>query len=168
MPDPNEIPIEAGPEPNQVSKTEAIRNIKEQMAALERLEKKTGPSGAMPRATKAMLLDATEAVAKNPDSRVRWVNVMNTEKAQLRVLSGYKRLTEEQGGRQVGNLVLFAIPREVYESRVAELKKLHQDRLKSHRTEMEQAAENLAKYMRDNHGISVDVSRLLIVEGSQG
>jgi hypothetical protein len=147
------------------SKAEVMAEIKARMDELNRLEATTGPSGAIPRSTKAILLDKTEAEAKNPDKRIRWVNLANQEKALLRtVVQGYVRLPEQQGGRQVGNLVLCALPRDVYEERVEQQKKIQAERLSAKVTDMEEAFEGIARLFQDRYGMKLDVKRLLINE----
>src|SRR6266498_5023347 len=144
------------PEPQPTkSKAQVIAEIKDMQDRLARAEAKSGPSGAKPFAPPQMLLDASDVQALHPDKRVRWVNVVNTQKAQRRQAEGYERIPAAEGGRQVGNLALFAIPRADYERKVAAQAKLNRDRLDHHNREIESAAEQLSKILKDQHGVSI-------------
>lgn len=147
-------------------KTDAQKKaeLKEMSDKLARLEKTSGGSGAVPFTPKQALLDPGDVVTQNPDKRFRWVNVNNAEKAQQRTAQGYERVGHAEGGRQVGNLALFAIPRQVYEQRVAAIKEMNERRLSAHKTEVEQMAVSVARELRDRHGIKVDAERILIQE----
>lgn len=145
--------------PATPSRAEAIARVKALKEELKREEAKTGPSGAMPNAPTGQILDASGASAANPDKRFRWVSA---NKAMRRQVEGYVRVPEVEGGKQVGNLILMALPREVYDARVAAVKRLNAERLKSHVREMEEAAEGLAKYLRDEKGINVRAEDILV------
>lgn len=139
--------------------------LKEEMSRLERIEKTSGRSGAVPNTPKGHLLDLTEVQRKHPGKRVRFVNVANKEKAQKRTeVDGYERVPESEGGKQVGNLVTMAIPRPVYEERVAKIAKMNKERMVAHNKEVERMAEGVARELRDRHGIQVDAERLVIKE----
>lgn len=135
-----------------------------QMKKLESVERTTGSSGAVPLTPKAKLLDAAEAESMHPGKRLRWVNVQNVEKTQLRQSEGYERLPVAEGGRQVGNLALFALPRQEYDRRVADVARRNNERLSAHKNEVENMAESVARALRDNHGIRVDAERIIIRE----
>lgn len=147
------------PEPATPSKAEAIAKILELKAQLKRQEATTGPSGAMSNAPTAQILDASGVSAANPDKRFRWVHV---NKAMRRQVEGYVRVPDVDGGKQVGNLILMTLPREVYDARVAAIQRLNKDRLNAHVKEMEEAAEGLAKYLRDEKGINVRAEDILV------
>lgn len=138
--------------------------LEEQIKALALQEGKEGRSGAVPNDPKGMLLDARDAqlLPVNKDRRVRWINVGVTEKAEVRKANGYMLLSEKDGGRRVGNLALAYLPRKEYERRQAVVKKTSRDRLSAHKTEMEQMADSVAKMLRDQHGISIDASDILV------
>ena len=140
-----------------VSAAVAKEKISDMQANLERIERTTGRSGAVPRAPKAMLLDATEAIAANPNKRLRWVNVGVAEKVQLRKSSGYELVPVSEGGRQVGNLALMSLPDEVYRERVAEIEAENKRRLSSYRDEVEKEADAIARVLRDKHGIKAKI-----------
>lgn len=136
----------------------------EQMAALEALERRT-VSGAPSRAPRQQMLDASAVQARHPDKHVRWVGIRDPQKAESRQMDGYTRLTSEEGGKQIGNeLVLMSAPIEVVEQRRAEERQLNASRLEAPRRMMEEAAEGVAKALRDNHGMKVDPKRILVNE----
>lgn len=153
---------EAVKEEQKYSDASPKAELENQMKKLDSLERTTGPSGAVPNTPKAQLLDASEAQALNPDKHLRWVNVGNKEKAEMRQHTGYKRVPVSEGGRQVGNLALFEISREEYDRRVSNLREMNTRRLNAHKAEVEQLAENIARELRDRHGISVNAERILI------
>jgi hypothetical protein len=154
-------PVKKVEDASTEAKRQELRLQMERAAALERT---SGSSGAIPNAPKQSLLDASDVQAKHPNLRLRWLNVNNAEKMAVRQASGYSRLSMEEGGRQVGNLALFGLPKEEYDRRVKEIERRNKERLSSHRTEVEQMAESVAKSLRDNHGIRVDAERILIKE----
>lgn len=142
-------------EPESPSRTEAVRKIEEMKAELKRRAEQQF-SGAASNASAGMMLDMDEAKRLHPGDRVRWVNVANAQKAQVRQASGYQRILAEEGGRQVGNLVLFKLPAEEHQRRVEKIKQLTQERLNAHNREAEVMAEGIAKELRDRHGIHVE------------
>lgn len=144
----------------------AVENttVGEMQASLDRLERTTGSSGAVPLTPKAQLLDAREVESNHKDKRLRWVNVQNAEKAQLRQAQGYERVPVAEGGRQVGNLALFALPREEFVRREAAVERQNKDRLSAHKSEVERMAESVARELRDRHGISVSTEKILYSE----
>jgi hypothetical protein len=141
------------------SKAEAIAKIKELQSQLQR-QANQEYSGAASNATATMMLDKSEAEKLNPGSRVRWVSLRNEQKAAARQASGYVRLAAEEGGRQVGSLVLMKLPAEEHARRVKQIDQLTQDRLHAHEKEAENMAVSLARELRDNHGIRVDPEKL--------
>lgn len=141
-------------EPTMKEKLDAARAQRE---ALAREEAKTGNSGAIPFTPKQSLLAGSAEEAKNPDLKYRWLNIKNDERIQARQLEGYVRVPLAEGGRQVGNLARFAIPRQEYDRRVAAQQKLNHDRLNAHKTEVEKMAEAVMKDLRDNHGLKVNI-----------
>jgi len=146
------------------SKAEVIAKIQAMKAELKRLEASTGSSGAVPNTPSAMILDANGVQASHPEKRLRWVSV---NKAQRRQMEGYVRVPESElpegfGTAARGNLILMMLPREKYEERVAEIKKRTQERLTMHVKEMENEAEALSKYLRDNRGIKMSAEEILL------
>lgn len=146
------------------SKSEAIAKIKEMREALKRAEAKTGSSGAMPQSPSAMILDAEDVKEMHPDSRLRWVSIT---KAARRLAMGYVRIPEAElpqgfGPAQKGQLILMKLPREVYEQRVEEIKRVTRERLTAHNREAEEVAEGLAKMARDQYGVSLRAEDILL------
>ena len=131
---------------------------------LDEQEGKTIP-GARVLTPKQQLMDASEAEKRNPDKRVRWVNIKDPQKAESRKIEGYVRLTPEEGGKALGDeTALFAIPREKYEQRVAAQEQLNRERLVHHEREMESVVLAVVKELRDRHGIRVNEKRLFVNE----
>ena len=149
--------IKNPPQTGGVSVEQALDNAKA-------LEDKLVP-GARTRTPRARMLEAPEAVAKNPDKVLRWGNMRDPEKMETHKMDGYARLTSEEGGKQLGNeLVLLGIPKKLAEERVAEQKQRTAELMQAHTRTMEGVAESVARQLRDRHGISVDASRILVNE----
>lgn len=143
-----------------------VEELKAQRKALAETEAKTGNPGAIPLTPKEILLDAREAIDKNPDKRVRWVNIKDPAKARARVANGYVRIPEAEGGKHLGDeLALFAVPKKKYEETIAMQQQLNKDRLSQHNREMERMADEVAKVLRDKHGIRMSGEKLLVREG---
>lgn len=129
---------------------------------LEQVERTTVPGLAI-RTPRARVLDAREVQAKHPDKHVRWVNIKDPEKAEARKEDGYRRLTSEEGGRQIGDqAALFAIPKSQADAKNAAIKAENVARLDAHKGAMMRAAEEGAKALRDQAGLNVSAERLLI------
>src|SRR5690348_7224420 len=77
-------------------------SAEDQLKALERLERTTVP-GAPIRTPRQLMLDASKVQEAHPDQHVRWVNIKDPQKAESRQMDGYRRLTSEEGGRQIGS-----------------------------------------------------------------
>lgn len=138
--------------------------LKAQEKELVQQEVATGRSGAVPNTAKRTLLDASDVQKKFPDRHFRWVNVGSAERHQLRSAQGYVILPESEGGKRIGNLALAYIPRQLYDKRIAEIRKRTADRLKSHRPEVEQMADAVQKELRDRYGIDLGPKGILINE----
>lgn len=149
-------------EPTKPSVTEAKSEIKAMLEKADQIERTTGRSGAVPLAPKGMLLDARDVQEKFPDKKVRWCSTANKEKMELRQASGYRRIPDVEGGRQVGNLVLMELPREEHDRRVKANEKQNKDRLTQHNREAEQMADNVAKELRDRYGVTISAEKLLV------
>lgn len=138
--------------------------IEAQQAELKQIENKT-VYGAPVRTPKQMLLDASDVQARYPDQRIRWVNIQDPQVAQARRNEGYRLLSAEEGGRAIGGeLALMAIPRELYDARVKNQTRMNNERLDSHKTEVERIVTAVARELRDKHGIRVDERRLFVNE----
>jgi len=130
----------------------------------DRLERTTGSSGLVPLTPKADILNASDVQENHPDKHLRFVNVSDDQKVQMRQSQGYERLPSADGGKQVGHLALFAQDREIHEKRVEAIKQQNKARLDAHRTEVEQVAEAVARELQDRHGIQIDAKRLMDTE----
>jgi hypothetical protein len=137
--------------------SEKKSELRRQMEEIDRLERKTGPSGATPLTPKAQMLDASDVQKQHKGKRVRWVNVAQAEKAEGRRHEGYERIPAAEGGKQVGNLALFAIPEGAYQEKIARQRKTNRDRLQAHNREVEQQAEAVARELRDRYGINANI-----------
>lgn len=140
---------------------EALKKMQEDLA---RTEETTGRAGAIPRTPKQMLLDAREIEEKDPEHHYRFVQTGDAQKAQGRILEGYRLVPEKDGGRSIGGLALMRIPRKKVEERIQRQNELSARRLTEHNVEMERLAEGMSKELRDRHGINVPPERLLVKE----
>lgn len=134
---------------------------KELLKDLQNTEKKTGGSGAVPNASKEELLDLTSLREKHPDKVLRFVNTANPAKVSNRVKAGWVKLAESEGGRTVGNLSVYAIP--VAEAQAIRRRYRERDRmlLVAHKVQHQALAENMARILRDRHGIDVTPEQLI-------
>lgn len=138
-----------------------------ELQALRRQEEKEVP-GLRIRTPRQRIHDASEAQAKNPDLHIRWVNIKDPEKAEARKEVGYRRLTSEEGGRQIGDqAALFGIPKEQAAAMRQAHKEENEARLNAHKAEMRRAAEEGARTLRDQAGLDVSADRLLIDESEK-
>lgn len=141
-----------------------LSELKAMQEGLARTEAQSVP-GALDRTPKEAMLDASDVEAKHPDSKIRWVNIKDPQKAASRQQEGYRRLTSEEGGKQIGDdLVLMGVPRERYNARVNAIQKLNDERMVAHNRTMQEAAEGVARALRDQHGISISANQLLTTE----
>lgn len=123
-------------------------------------------SGAANLTPKELMLDLSDLKEKHPDKHFRWVNIKAPGVADRRRLNGYIRLPESEGGRELGGEVaVFVTTAKIHESHVAKLKQAHEDRLRAHRTDVENAAESIVRELRDKYGVKVDLNRILVNEG---
>src|SRR3970040_172937 len=100
-------------------------DAKAQLENLQRIERTTGRSGAVPRTPKQIMLDsAKEFKDANPSRHFRWVNVGNTDKAMNSTLNRYKQFKDPKSGDAIqrGNLQLWSCPVEMFDERDAERK----------------------------------------------
>lgn len=142
---------------NGTPKNESPQTTAETMKKLDQTERTTGQSGAVPNTPKAMLLDATTAQGKSPNHRLRWVSIADASKVSGRIAEGYERVPDDEGGRSLGNLALFRIPKEQYDRKVQAIKDLNERRLHAHKAEVAQVAESIERTLRDKHGIRAKV-----------
>lgn len=141
----------------------AIEAIKAKLAAQEA---QTVP-GAPSRTPKERMLDASSTQeALGPEVHVRWLNMKNPDKVAMRQAEGYVRVPESEGGKALGDeMATFAISRKARDARVAAQEAENKRRLVSHKTDMEKLAENTARILKDQHGITVNPERLFRDEG---
>lgn len=136
----------------------------EQADAVRKVEAREVP-GLQLRTPRLRMLDARETEKKHPGHRVRWVNIKDPEKAEARKMLGWRRLTSEEGGRQHGDhAALFAIPEEQARALDAENARRTKARRTEYRSEMQQIAEAVSRQLRDQAGLDVSASRLLVDE----
>lgn len=132
-----------------------------EMERLNEIERKSVP-GARPRTPRAQMLDASEQEAKDPDHHYRFVNIRDTQKAGSRIEDGYKKVPVEEGGRNLGDeFALMRIPKAKYVERQQEIAAANKVRETAHIREMENAAESVARALRDNHGVTVSPDYIL-------
>lgn len=142
--------------------------IDELKKKLERLEAKTvhGAPSLQPKTDALSMRGLEEA---NPDRHFRRVNVADRDKADRRVDQGYVATPEdecrEHGVRhEIGGTRVMSIPREVAEERRRAIDEETTRRLSAHKADVLKAAESVARELRDKHGISVPLDRLLVDE----
>lgn len=155
--------------------SEAPKTASEKKAALENIAKKlnraertTGRSGAVPMSSKERMLDMEKLKALHPDKHFRRVNTTDPGKVATRLDSGYKKTSDadiEAAGvkGQVGETVIMEIPREVYEERVEQVKDLGRRRLKAHKAEVRETMEAVVRELKAQ-GIDVPLERLMVDE----
>lgn len=149
---------------DEKSASDRKQELDQMISKADRLERTTGRSGAIPMTPKADLLNTDELQEEQPDKHFRFVNVSDDQKVQTREAQGYNRVPSAEGGKMLGkNLALFSQDKVVHEERVEAVKQLNKERLESHRSEVEQAAESVARELRDRHGIQIDAERLMDV-----
>lgn len=136
-------------------------SAKDLLEKMKQIERTTGPSGAIPNATKEELLNLSDLQAKHPDKHLRFVNVANPDKVSRRQRNGYIRLPEADGGRQIGNLAVFAVPKQQLHKLQADKAQKQAQLLVRFKAESHQEAEATARILRDRHGIDVDPRRLI-------
>lgn len=139
-----------------------LAELKAAQAAAAQQERTTGDSGVVPNTPKQTLFDARDVEAKHPDKRLRWVNLRNPDKVAARIAEGYVRLAEADGGRHLGgDYALFAMPRDAYNRKMRAIAQVDEMRLHMHKTEFERVVENVARELRDKHGVNITAEELM-------
>jgi len=121
-------------------------------------------SGAPILMPRSRLLEAPEAIDKNADDHLRWVNEQAPGRADATLGMGYRKLRQEEGGRTVGELALYAIPREQHAKRTVDREQVQRNMLDKNEQDLQQLASEMAKYLRDVKGIKINERRLLVNE----
>lgn len=169
MPEPTKVPGAEPVKDDGKSKAVAAEALRQLASALDRAERTTGRSGAVPRAPKQRMYNTDKLKEANPDKHYRYVNVGDEEKAQARIDDGYVAVSEDVADKhgvrtEIGNTRLMELPREVADARRRELAELTNSRLKAHERDVREVVEGVAKELRDKHGLRIPVERLLVDE----
>ncbi len=144
---------------NEVAAKKA--ELEAEIARLNNLEAKSVP-GARPRTPRAQMLDASDVEAKDPDNVYRFVNIRDPQKAAAKIEDGYKKVPTEEGGRTLGDeFALMRVSKERHAELKANVDKITAFRESAHVREMENAAESVARQLRDQHGLNVDPRHIL-------
>ena len=159
---------EKGPDEQPVTRSDVKSALKNLTDKLNRQEGQKH-SGARSRTPKARMLDARALEAKDPEHYYRYENTDDPGKMQVQMDVGFETVPEkeceESGVRaQVGELRLIRQPMADHEEDVRASKELNKRRLEAHKTEVREAAESVAKELRDKYGMDVPISRLLVDE----
>lgn len=169
MPEPTKATSPTTPAPETPSKSAAADALRQLASALDRGEKTTGRSGAVPRSPKQRMYRIDKLKEANPDKHYRYVNIADDEKAQARLDDGYKPVSEAEAEKhgvraEIGSTRLMELPRNVADARRREIDETTKHRLKAHERDVREAIEGVAKELRDKHGLNIPVERLLVDE----
>lgn len=151
------------------SKSKAADALRELAKGLERQEKTTGRSGAVPRTPKNKMYDIEKLKKANPDKHYRYVNVEDDMKAQARLDEGYHAVSEDECAKhgvrpEIGSTRLMELPREKAEERRREYDEITRSRLKTPGRDVREVAESVVRELRDKHGIDVPLDRIFVDE----
>jgi hypothetical protein len=123
-------------------------------------------SGANIRAPRGSILHAEEAIMKHPEYHYRFVNMNAPGKADNAKAIGYEKVTEEDGGKTLGDLALFRTPLEKRASRVAGQEQQTKDDIKKVTEDLRGEVREMARFMRKK-GIDIDENRLGVFSESE-
>lgn len=158
------LSLDAGAKSEKPSVSEAKSNLDSLTKALNHLEAQQ-LSGAPTLTPKDVMLDLSDLKKQHPDKHFRWVNIKSPGAADMRRVNGYIRVPESEGGRQLGDeLAIFACSQGNKDRQLANHKRLNEARLLAHKADVEKIADDIARELRDKHGIKVNAERLLITE----
>lgn len=162
-------PATPAKEPETPSRSKAADALRQLASALDQTERTTGRTGAIPRQPKQRMYRIDKLKEANPDKHYRYVNIADDEKAQGRLDDGYKPVSEAEAEKhgvraEIGTTRLMEIPREVADARRREIDETTRHRLKAHERDVREAVEGVARELRDKHGLSIPVDRLLVDE----
>jgi hypothetical protein len=156
-------PMNKGAGPTAMDKIIEARQERERLNNLER----TMVPGATVLLPKAELLNPREAKAHaaNKGKHLRWINKTLPEKVQTRIMEGYEKVPESEGGRDLGNeYVLMRLPEEKAEAKRKAIQDKGRAWLSAHKREMEQTAEQVARILVQNYGFSPNEAKILVDE----
>lgn len=151
--------LKAAEDDESMARSDDLTLLRAQKQELEQIEARTVAGGNV-LAPRSRLLDASDAQEKNPDKHVRWINTGDASRTTARQADGYSKLSEEQGGKKVGNLELFAIPKQQYAARVAGVRQRSAASFAEPQQQFEASMSEVAKFLRDKHGIKIKDSDL--------
>jgi len=126
-------------------------------------------SGAPDRLPKSRMLDASALAEKDPEHHYLYVNVDEPGNLQVHADDGYTAVPEEEcrqaGVRQrVGELVLMRIPRQEYERRIEQQRRVAKSRLDSFRQDYRERVEEVVYELRRRGYSDHELSRILVDE----
>lgn len=139
-------------------RVQRVAAIRAQVRELRERESRT-IGGADIRMPRGSILHAEEAIAKRPDFHYRFVNVNAPGKADNAKAIGYEKVPEEDGGKTLGELVLFRIPLERHSQVVGARDVETKARLKRVTEDLKGEVKSMAKYLQ-SRGVDVDPERL--------
>lgn len=127
--------------------------LEAQLADLKRLEgmREAGASTLTPMA-EVMRRPMVEAAEKNPDLHLRWVDEGKEGRVAHLQHHGYRKLSESEGGKQLGKSALYGIPRERHGELEAAKRMRTASRLRSYRTEIEETTERVLEEINKQTG----------------
>lgn len=160
-----EAKIEADASRQSREKSAHRHNLDAQLADLRHLEGlRTGGANAMTPMGEVMRRPIVEASAKNPDLHYRWIDESKEGRvAQVQQL-GYVKISEADGGKQLGKSALYGIPRERHGELEAAKRMRTASRLRSYRTEVEEAADKVLEEINRSTGRNFKSRDHLITE----
>jgi hypothetical protein len=138
--------------------------LRAQIRELKERENRTY-SGADIRTPRGNILHAEEAISKRPEFHYRFVNVSAPGKAANAQAIGYEKVSEEEGGKTLGDLVLFRIPLEKRADRVASQERQTKDDIKKVTEDLRGEVREMARFMKKK-GIDIDENRLGVFSDS--
>lgn len=147
-----------------VRRLQARAQIRAQIRELKERENSTY-AGADIRAPRGSIINAEEAISKHPEYHYRFVNILAPGKADNAKAMGYEKVTEEDGGKTLGDLSLFRIPLERRAERQAGQEKRTKDDIKKVTEDLRGEVREMAKFLR-RKGVDIDENRLGVFSDS--
>lgn len=148
-----EAKIEADQTRQGREKSALRHNLDAQLADLKHLEGlRQGGANPLTPMAEVMRRPIVEASEKNPDLHYRWIDESKEGRvAQVQQL-GYVKISEAEGGKQLGKSALYGIPRERHGELEAAKRMRTASRLRSYRTEVEEAADQVLEELNRQTG----------------